>query len=71
MLVYFFNNDLVDFVIDLDGMEYGGISEFGVEVVQEMNCLGIMVDVFYGNDSVFYDVIELLKVLIIVSYFNV
>ena len=69
-LVHSSNNDLADSATDPDGTEHGGISAFGAEVVKEMNRLGIMVDVSHGNDSVFYDAIELSKAPIIASHSN-
>ena len=69
-LVHSSNNDLADSATDPDGPEHGGISAFGAEVVKEMNRLGIMVDVSHGNDSVFYDAIELSKAPIIASHSN-
>ena len=69
-LVHSSNNDLADSATDPEGTEHGGISEFGAQVVQEMNRLGIMVDVSHGNDSVFYDAIALSKAPIIASHSN-
>ena len=69
-LVHSSNNDLADSATDPEGPEHGGISAFGAEVVKEMNRLGIMVDVSHGNDSVFYDAIELSKAPIIASHSN-
>ncbi len=69
-LVHSSNNDLADSATDSDGPEHGGISEFGADVVKEMNRLGIMVDVSHGNDSVFYDAIALSKAPIIASHSN-
>ncbi len=69
-LVHSSNNDLADSATDPDGPEHGGISEFGNEVVKEMNRLGIMVDVSHGNDSVFYDAIALSQAPIIASHSN-
>ncbi|MEM7108050.1 MAG: dipeptidase [Bacteroidota bacterium] len=69
-LVHSSNNDLADSATDPDGTEHGGISDFGTEVVKEMNRLGIMVDVSHGNDSVFYDAIALSKAPIIASHSN-
>ncbi|WP_422858737.1 dipeptidase [Flagellimonas sp. S174] len=69
-LVHSSNNDLADSATDPEGTEYGGISEFGSKVVDEMNRLGIMVDVSHGNDSVFYDAIKMSKAPIIASHSN-
>ena len=69
-LVHSSNNDLADSATDPNGTEHGGISDFGAEVVKEMNRLGIMVDVSHGNDSVFYDAIALSKAPIIASHSN-
>ncbi len=69
-LVHSTNNDLADSATDSKGTEHDGISDFGAEVVKEMNRLGIMVDVSHGNDSVFYDAVKLSKAPIIASHSN-
>ena len=69
-LVHSSNNDIADSATDPNGTEHGGISEFGSKVVDEMNRLGIMVDVSHGNDSVFYDAIKMSKAPIIASHSN-
>ncbi len=69
-LVHSSNNDLADSATDPDGPEHDGLSPFGGEVVQEMNRLGIMVDVSHGSDSLFYDAIALSKAPIIASHSN-
>ena len=69
-LVHSSNNDIADSATDPNGPEHGGISDFGNEVVNEMNRLGIMVDVSHGNDSVFYDAIAMSKAPIIASHSN-
>ncbi len=38
--------------------EHGGLSAFGREVVQEMNRLGLMIDLSHGAESSFYDALE-------------
>lgn len=48
--------------------EHGGLSPFGREVVQEMNRLGIMVDLSHGAESSFYDALELSTVPIVCSH---
>lgn len=45
-----------------------GLSPFGVEVVKEMNRLGIMVDISHVHDSTFYQVMKLTKVPCIASH---
>lgn len=69
-LVHSSNNDLADSATDSDGPEHGGLSDFGGDVVREMNRLGIMVDVSHGNDSVFYDAIAISEAPIIASHSN-
>ena len=69
-LVHSSNNDLADSATDSNGTEHGGISDFGGKVVKEMNRLGIMVDVSHGNDSVFFDAIDMSKAAIIASHSN-
>lgn len=48
--------------------QWNGISPFGVEVIKEMNRLGIMIDVSHISDSAFYDVLRLSKVPVIASH---
>jgi membrane dipeptidase len=62
------NNDICDSSTDPDGPEYQGLSEFGEEVVKEMNRLGMMVDISHVSDSTFYDVIRLTKAPVIASH---
>lgn len=69
-LVHSSNNDLADSATDSNGPEHGGISEFGEEVVREMNRLGIMVDVSHGSEEVFYDAIAVSQAPIIASHSN-
>lgn len=69
-LVHSSNNDLADSATDSKGPEHEGISELGEKVVQEMNRLGIMVDISHGNDDVFYDAIAMSKAPIIASHSN-
>ncbi|WPP49610.1 dipeptidase [Catalinimonas niigatensis] len=47
---------------------WNGLSPFGEEVVQEMNKVGIMVDVSHISDSTFYDVMKLSKAPVIASH---
>jgi len=45
-----------------------GLSNFGIEVVQEMNRLGMMIDVSHVSDQAFYDVLKKSKVPVIASH---
>lgn len=47
---------------------WNGLSPFGEEVVQEMNKVGIMVDVSHISDSTFYDVMKITKAPVIASH---
>ena len=62
------NNDLCDSSTDPNGPEYQGLSPLGRQAVQEMNRLGIMVDVSHTSDSTFYDVLRLSRVPVIASH---
>lgn len=48
--------------------QWNGLSEFGAEVVLEMNRLGIMVDVSHVSDEAFWQVMELSAVPVIASH---
>lgn len=45
-----------------------GLTDFGVDVVREMNRLGIMVDISHVSDSTFYDVLRVSKTPPIASH---
>ncbi len=47
---------------------YGGLTELGEKVVQEMNKLGMIIDVSHSHDETFWDVIELTEAPIIASH---
>jgi len=65
------NNDICDSSSDRNGPEHGGLSEFGKEVVAEMNRLGVIVDVSHISDASFFDVIETSKAPVIASHSSV
>lgn len=50
---------------------HGGLSEFGVKVVNEMNRLGLIVDISHVSDDTFYDVMEISKAPVIASHSSV
>lgn len=60
------NNDICD--SSTDTTEYNGLSAFGVDVVKEMNRVGMMVDISHASDSSFYDVLALTKMPVIASH---
>jgi membrane dipeptidase len=62
------NNDICDSSTDPAGPENNGLSEFGAEVVKEMNRLGMMVDVSHISDKSFYDVLKTSKAPVIASH---
>lgn len=47
---------------------WGGLSPFGVEVVKEMNRLGIMIDVSHVSDSAFSQILRVSKAPVIASH---
>jgi len=47
---------------------HGGVSAFGQQVIQEMNRLGIMVDLSHAHERSFYDALELSKTPIVCSH---
>lgn len=47
---------------------HGGLSEYGVQVVKEMNKTGIMVDISHVSDDTFYDVMKVTEVAVIASH---
>jgi len=62
------NNDICDSANDTSGAEHNGLSEFGKQVIQEMNRLGMMIDVSHISDKSFYDVLALSKTPVIASH---
>src|SRR5690606_24658235 len=61
------DNEITDSSYDSTAT-HGGLSDFGRKVVEEMNRVGIMVDVSHISDSAFYDVMEISKVPVIASH---
>lgn len=60
------NNDIC--TSSTDTANTTGLSDFGRQVVSEMNRLGMMIDVSHASDQSFYDVIKLSKVPVIASH---
>jgi membrane dipeptidase len=66
-LAHGLSNHISDSSYD-DNKQHGGLSEFGVEVVHEMNRLGIMVDISHVSDQAFWDVMEVTSAPAIASH---
>jgi membrane dipeptidase len=64
------HNQMCDSSTDTKEELHGGLSEYGKEVVKELNRLGMMVDVSHMSDKSFYDVLEITKAPIIASHSN-
>ena len=65
------NNDICDSSTDPAGPEFNGVSQFGEQVIAEMNRLGMLVDVSHISDSSFFDVMRLSKAPVIASHSSV
>lgn len=48
--------------------EHGGVSEFGAEVIREMNRVGMMIDLSHASEKTFYDAIEISQVPIVCTH---
>src|SRR6266487_3758597 len=51
-----------------DKAVHNGLTDFGKEVVREMNRLGVMVDISHVSDKTFYDALEASKTPLIASH---
>jgi membrane dipeptidase len=65
-LAHFRNNNWAD--SGTDKPVHNGLSNFGREVVREMNRLGMMVDISHVSDKTFYDVLETTQAPVIASH---
>ena len=61
------NNHLSDSSYD-ETRKWNGISEFGAEVITELNRLGIMVDVSHVSDEAFWQILDVTEVPVIASH---
>jgi membrane dipeptidase len=66
-LAHSLSNHISDSSYDQE-RQWNGLSEFGEEVVREMNRLGMMIDVSHVSDDAFWQVLELSKVPVIASH---
>ena len=63
------NNDICDSCRNTENEHnHNGVSEFGAQVIREMNRLGMMVDLSHASEKSFYDAISLSKVPIVCSH---
>jgi len=62
------NNDICDSSNDKE--EHGGLTDFGRKVINEMNRIGMMVDVSHLSDKAFYDVIKTSLTPVVASHSN-
>ena len=51
-----------------ENIQWHGLSEFGKKLIEEMNKVGIMVDISHVNDEAFYQAIEISQVPVIASH---
>jgi membrane dipeptidase len=72
-LTHSFHTSWADSAGTRDDVEplHGGLTPFGVEVVHEMNRLGMMVDVSHVADDTFWDVIDTSRAPVIASHSSV
>jgi membrane dipeptidase len=66
-LAHGLSNHLSDSSYDTN-RQWNGLSDFGIEVVKEMNRFGIMVDVSHLSDEAFWDVLETSDAPVIASH---
>ena len=66
-LAHGLSNHLADSSYDAN-RQWGGLSQFGEEVVREMNRLGIMVDVSHLSDEAFWDIMDITATPVIASH---
>ena len=65
-LSHFYNNEWAD--SSTDKPAHNGLTDFGKDVVREMNRQGMLVDISHVGDKTFYDALELSKAPLIASH---
>ena len=65
-LTHFRSNDWAD--SSTGKPEHNGLTEFGKQVVREMNALGMIVDISHVSDKTFYDALEVTTKPVIASH---
>lgn len=61
------DNDICDSAVRSNG-EHGGLSDFGRQVVAEMNRSGVIIDLSHAAETTFYDVLSLSRTPVICSH---
>ena len=51
-----------------DTPRHNGLTDFGQQVIREMNRLGMLIDISHVSDSTFYDVLEISRSAVIASH---
>ena len=62
------DNDICDSSYNLGERTHQGLSDFGAQVVKEMNRVGIMVDISHVSDDAFYQIMDATEVPAIASH---
>src|SRR6266849_7320718 len=65
-LSHFYNDESAD--SSTDKPAHNGLTDYGKEIVREMNRQGIMVDISHVSDKTFYDALEISKAPLIASH---
>jgi membrane dipeptidase len=65
-LAHFYNDEWAD--SSTDKPAHNGLTDFGKDIVREMNRQGIMVDISHVSDKTFYDALEVSKSPLIASH---
>src|ERR1700676_4269857 len=65
-LTHFYNDEWAD--SSTDKPAHNGLTDYGKEIVREMNRQGIMVDISHVSDKTFYDALEVSKAPMIASH---
>ncbi|MCL4524391.1 MAG: dipeptidase, partial [Acidobacteria bacterium] len=65
-LTHFLNNDWAD--SSTDKPAHNGLTDFGKDVVRELNRLGVIVDISHVSDKTFYDVLAMTKAPVFASH---
>jgi membrane dipeptidase len=65
-LSHFYNDEWAD--SSTDRPAHNGLTDYGKEIVREMNRQGIMVDISHVSDKTFYDALEISKAPLIASH---